>query len=112
MTKEHEFFEAVRFVDKEEVLLACMLMMKILSYERGRWKSLVLYTFHTTASHKVEVIALDADSFGGYNFIVMDPTTFEKYKEREREYGAELIEVTLLESKDDQKEADKHDSTS
>ncbi|MCD6131863.1 MAG: hypothetical protein J7J61_07165 [Candidatus Hydrothermae bacterium] len=108
MTKEHEFFEAVRFLDKEEVLLACVLMMKILSYNRDRWKNLVLYTFHTTASRKVEVIALDADSFGGYNLIVMDSTTFEKYKEREREYGAELIEVTLFESKDDQKECDEN----
>jgi len=112
MTKEPEFFEAVRFLDKEEVLLACMLMMKILSYKRSRWKSLVLYTFHVTASRKVEVIALDVDSFGGYNLIVMDPVTFEKYKEREREHGAKLIEVTLFESKDDQKEGDKHDSTS
>jgi len=110
MTEEHEFFEAVRFLDKEEVLLACVLMMKILSYRRSRWKNLVLYTFHVTASRKVEVIVLDADSFGGYNLIVMDPTTFEKYKERQ--YNAELIEVTLFESKDDQKEGDKHDSTS
>ena len=112
MTEEPEFFEAVRFLDKEEVLLACVLMMKILSYKRSRWKNLVLYTTHTTANHKVEVVALDVDSFGGYNLIVMDPITFEKYRERERECGAELIEVTLFESKDDQKEDDKHDSTS
>jgi len=108
MTEEPEFFEAVRFLDKEEVFLACVLMMKILSY-RGSRKNLVLYTTHTTANHKVEVVALDADSFGGYNLIVMDPITFEKYRERERECGAELIEVTLFESKDDQKEGDKHD---